>query len=287
MFWLLQTFLAFSTYAWVRLFYYAFKRWRFFQGWSYSAAVLFAGSLIGPAVLGPLALVFLISFVACHVLLYWLVASPTAEQLFEDIWEHRRGSYASERLRKIWLRLRQLAIDRAARDVASDDEKRVLFEMLDTGGNGVLDATEVGKWLRREGATLVMARQMVAYLRGRQIDFDVFERYIWNLFERRIRDAGMLGRLKPQSRLQGQLDEESQAKLVFDQLDLDRSGQISTFELWLLLTEWDLPEEDVEKCVREFGNEQNEIDFSVFYTQMRPIWRFAFCDVIARPFRNA
>jgi Ca2+-binding EF-hand superfamily protein len=280
-FWLIQTFLTFSIYAWVRMFYYAFQRWNLFLGWRYSTAVLFAGVLIAPAVLGPLAVIFLISFIAMYVLLYWLVMWPSRDEFLDDIMEHRRGTYRSAKLDRIWRRLRS-----SARKVGAGDEPRSeseqaleIFQILDTDSDGILEAEEIRRVMLQERVSLKFVDEFVYYLQGQEINFEVFKNYIWSF--------GILSRLKPSEQPRPNATHEEQAQIVFDQLDLDHSESIAAFELRMLLTEWDLPERDIDDCIKKYGNAEREIDFATFQNKLSPIWKFAYRDVIARPLQSS
>ena len=280
-FWLVQTFLTFSIYAWVRIFYLAFWRWRLFGTWSYSTAVLFAGVLIAPAVLGPLAVLFLVSFIALYVLSYWLVMRPSRDELLDNLMEHRRGTYGSARLRRVWQAFRQQVADgNGSSDELSDMEQaRAVFRMLDTDGSGRLDVDEIRKALREAETATKFVDLFVDYLNGKQIDFEFFWRRLWNF--------GVLRRLSARQPSHPANTSDDQARVVFDQLDLDGSGHIGVFELWILLTEWDLPASDVDECIDKYGDPSGEISLTTFRDCLRPIWRFAYYDVIARPLQEA
>jgi Ca2+-binding EF-hand superfamily protein len=276
-FWLTQTFLAYSIYAWVRVFYYVFHRWNLFLGWRYSTAVLFAGFVIAPAILGPLAGIFLISFIALYALLYWIVIRPSYDRFLDDIMEHRRGTYRSEKLNRIWHKLRSSVPEVGPNDEPPSEVEhaRVVFQILDTDGDGILEADELRRVLLREHAPAKLVDDFLHYLNGREITLEVFRKYIWNF--------GVLQRLKPSRYARSDSTAEERAQLVFEQLDLDGSGSIAAFELRMLLTEWDLTEGDVDACIKKYGNKEREIDFETFQKRLSPIWEFAYRDVVAKP----
>lgn len=277
-FWLIQTFLAFSVYAWVRLFYYAFQRWKLFTGWSYTTAVLMAGVFVGPAILGPLAPAWLLLAVLLFVFLFWLIEAPTREQLLDNLLEHRRGIFHAQRLQRVWQRLKRRAEALAACSADEMSVEQAMFEILGGANDSQLSAVEIGQCMLQEGADPTLVGHVIEYLQQAEIDFETFRQKIWNLFEVRL-NGGMRERLQARGTV-GTRTPKEQAELVFDQLDIDGSGEINTFELRLLLLEWDLPSTDVHDFIQRHGASRQGIRFDSFYQSMKPVWQFAFHDRI-------
>lgn len=79
------------------------------------------------------------------------------------------------------------------------------------------------------------------------------------------------------------LTREQRARLVFDRLDSDQSGAISSAELGDLLVSWGLPRTDAAACLREVDRgaaADGKIDFREFYEGLAPVWEFA-CAIVA------
>jgi len=72
---------------------------------------------------------------------------------------------------------------------------------------------------------------------------------------------------------------EQQAKFIFNHLDLDSSGMLELAEIELLLMEWGMDAEEVERYLKKFGGADGKIDFQEFYTGMKPVWRFGFSEI--------
>lgn len=274
-FWLIETFLAFSIYAWVRMFYFAFRRLRLFNGWVYSIAVLAAGVIIAPAVLGPSAILFLVAFIVLFVVLHRLILQPSRDELLEFMVEHRRDTYLSGKLRRQLDRVKLAATvpnrdeclsDRAASDVA--------FDALDTDKNEIVTADELKNFLNKAVIPEWIIDGLISSLREKEISREYFYEHVWTFgIARRIGTDELQKTSNPKER----------ARIVFDVLDLNDNNVISLFEFGLLLMEWDLPPRDVERCMQKYGDDNGVISFDQFFNRLKPIWEFAYRDVIARP----
>jgi len=71
------------------------------------------------------------------------------------------------------------------------------------------------------------------------------------------------------------VDEKGQAKLVFDNLDIDASGYIELWELETLLLNWGVSINDAKKFLGEFDDGDGRVSFEEFYLHMRRIWEYA------------
>ena len=276
-FWLTQTFLTFSIYAWVRLFYLAYRWSGIFKPWEYSAAVLSAGVTVAPAVLGPCSVLFLTSFVLLYVVLYWLILRPSPEEIAAWTVEHRRRSDTDDQRIQTWKLARlKAATGLGDRDGMNDKQRaRKVFEVLDTDANGLLGRDEVERVFVQWDVSKSLIAEFMQH--HGEVDFDSFYRHLWNFDD-------VVGRLHKEKPLRGRRPEDDpRALAVFQRIDFDDSGSISMWELRMLLRQWNLPERDLQDCVQKYGNQRGEIDFGVFQDSMSPIWRFAFYDVIDRP----
>ena len=79
----------------------------------------------------------------------------------------------------------------------------------------------------------------------------------------------------------GAKSERDKAQVVFQQVDLDKDGQLTRHELKPLLTEWGLPESEVKRYLDRFDTDHdNAISFDEFFTNMKPVWQFIYYDVV-------
>lgn len=277
-FWLVQTYLIFSVYAWVRFFYFAFKKLRLFDGWAYSVAVLSAGATMAPAVLGPAAILFLVSYVLLYLVGYWLIWQPQRHEVLEYLTEHRRETYFGGKLKRLLDRAKSNSGVPNLNEYMSDRERaEATFEEMDTDNDGILTVDELSQHLSAANVPKWMVDGLIGSLKTKEIPRQEFFDRIW-----RYGLAREIGSLEATR----QSDPRERAALIFRQLDLDRDGFISGFELAVLLLEWDLPPSDVEKCLIKYGGSDNKISSDEFYKTLKPIWNFAYCDVVLRALRN-
>lgn len=91
--------------------------------------------------------------------------------------------------------------------------------------------------------------------RGGQLDFDTFHRSVWNLASRSAIDWS-----EPSLRyadLAKITDPRRQARLVFDCIDLDKSGVLESFELSELLVKWGCHHAEVATYISNFDQDGN------------------------------
>jgi len=275
-FWLYNTFLAFNIYTWVRVFYFAFCKLKLLEGSRYTVAVLCAGAMMGPAVLGPAAILFLFAFICVFDVIYWLLFRKTHEfSLF--LKERQRNTYHSEELRQVWVRLKLAGLTGDVNDLSDKEKAKKLFDTYDKDDSGLLSADEIETVLKEWDVSETFRNGLVKYLTKKGgVDFDRFYRYLWCL--------GNTSWLQQQD-ARNLTTPKQKAEFIFDLIDLDDSGRIEAFELKTLLFAWGLPEEDVEECLKHYGPDL-EIDFDEFFEKMSPIWKFAYYDVIGLPLQK-
>ena len=273
-FWLVQTFLTFSIYAWVRLYYFVFKRLRLFDGWGYTASVLAAGVTIAPAVLGPAAILFLVTFVVLFLVLYWLIWDSTRAEILEYMTEHRRETYVSGKLRRRLDAVKSTAtIPNQNENRTEQDAAYLAFATLDVDRDGFVTADELRAFLVEERVPEWLVNGLVELLKQPKFSREEFHERIWNFGAARKIGA---------TEMESAVTADQKAKAVFDQIDLNGDGFINSFELGLLLMEWDLPPRDVELCLQKYAGTDGRISPDQFRERLKPIWRFAYSDVIAR-----
>eukprot|EP00747_Dinoflagellata_sp_TGD_P073978 gnl/TRDRNA2_/TRDRNA2_158138_c0_seq3.p1 gnl/TRDRNA2_/TRDRNA2_158138_c0~~gnl/TRDRNA2_/TRDRNA2_158138_c0_seq3.p1 ORF type:complete len:326 (-),score=66.15 gnl/TRDRNA2_/TRDRNA2_158138_c0_seq3:86-1063(-) len=73
-----------------------------------------------------------------------------------------------------------------------------------------------------------------------------------------------------------QLTREGLARVVFEELDEDSSGQVEMHELSRVLVAWGLPAAEADSVMRENDtNGDGRLNFEEFYQNMAPVWEFA------------
>ncbi len=164
-----QTFLALHIYVWVRFFYVAFRVLDLFQGARYTSAIITAGMVIIPAILGPTGPLVGFGFILAYILLYRGIFRPGADEYRAMIRELEMDSLLPRTTKPTIVPAR------------TDRERaRVVFTHIDLDGNGAIDAGELAQLLAEWG---LPAEDVDASLRAvgvagdddaRQIPFDVF-----------------------------------------------------------------------------------------------------------------
>lgn len=276
-FWLINTFLVLSTYVWCRVFYFVFTVLGIFRDNLYSASILSAGVLILPSVLGASGNLFFILFILVYNVLYKLIMKPTAAEWISWTRENERQTLIDEDAKNLWLS-NNLSIN--SNEVDEQTVAASVFAQLDTNKDGNLDKGEL-KILWQEWQ---VPDSFIDTFIARNPDLDEFsfaEFYekIWQI--KGVKERLTKESLKLECLSKGKnISDEEKARLIFDQIDIDRSGHIDNFELKILLLEWGLPSIEVEEYIKKYDrNKDFQISFEEFF-EMRPIWSFGYSDII-------
>ncbi|MEM7119040.1 MAG: EF-hand domain-containing protein [Chloroflexota bacterium] len=270
--WLLNTYLVLNIYVWVRIFYTVYSYIGLFKDSLYSVAILTAGIILIPAVLGPAGNFAAVGFTLWYVILYKLIMQPDAEGLQALVAERTRFSLINQDVKALWQQDKVAAANVGNAAQQSDRElARTVFDQLDLDHSGYLDNDEVARILVEWEASPSFVDAFMTRTAGSdsQLDFDEFYRHVWSI-----------GTIRSRLELQTSLDENasthSKAEAVFNQLDLDQSGFLDVFELQMLLLEWGLPLDEVDAYIAKYDDGDGKISFDEFFSHMKPIWEFGF-----------
>jgi Ca2+-binding EF-hand superfamily protein len=252
--WATNTFLVFNVYAWVRVYFLAFERLELFRANQYTLAVLAAGSTLVPAVFGPLAFLFVATFVGADVLLHRVLGDRAAGDFAERIRERARDAYVHP--------------DLAAGSAGQSDPAGVrrAFAALDADGDGVLTRVELEGELARRGVPTELVRALLErHVVADTVSLDIFERHFWSIGAVRARGF----------RRDKVLDAAARARAIFCLMDHDCDDRISRLELQLLLLEWGLPASEVDRYFDACDRDRDGVvSFDEFFTSMSPVWSF-------------
>lgn len=270
--WLVNTFLVFNVYVWCRIFYFVFDLLELFPDSRYSAAILAAGVLVSPAVLGPIGPAAVAGFVGLYILLYLLLVRPSRERVLELCREKRRETLVHREIREIF---EEAGEDPRRFPEADRKAAQAWFERLDDDRDGALALEEVERLLASWNVPDELVHAFIRKYAGQsgRINFHRFYNCFWHVGSVRER-ARASGALPPPA------DDRERARQIFDQLDIDRSGHIELFELQLLLLEWGLPPDEVGRYAARFDNGDHRFSFDEFYTKMRPLWDYASKEIL-------
>jgi Ca2+-binding EF-hand superfamily protein/uncharacterized membrane protein len=268
---LLTTFLMLHIYVWCRVFVYIFRAFNAFNGYHYTCSIMLSGALLFPYALGPIgnyAFLF-IAFVYC--LLEAFLSGKSGRDLARKLFvEHERYALLSHDSLNEWK-------ETVTKNAGLDNDERMareVFDAHDTNKSGKLGINELSKLINAMPVPdHVVAKVMAnADVSGDgSLSFDEFYRFVW--------DYGTVKqRLGKKPKAEQPVSPREQARLVFDMLDVDRSGFIEVAELEMLLTQWGMPEGEADSYLQGYGHEQ-KIHFDIFYKDMKPIWSFAIVEV--------
>jgi Ca2+-binding EF-hand superfamily protein len=77
------------------------------------------------------------------------------------------------------------------------------------------------------------------------------------------------------------ISDREKAHMIFSQLDIDRSGFLEFFEIQTLLLEWGLPDLEAQQYLTQYDDSgDKKFSFEEFFENMRPIWLFAFSNIL-------
>ncbi|TAG94898.1 MAG: EF-hand domain-containing protein [Oscillatoriales cyanobacterium] len=276
-FWLINTFLVLSTYVWCRVFYFVFTVFGLFKDNLYSASILAAGVLILPSVLGASGNLFFILFVLGYNALYKLIMNPTAAEWISWTKESQRQTLIDEDARELWIS-NNLSIN--SDEVDDQTIAAAVFAQLDTDKTGSLDKVELRTlWHEWQVPDSFINTFLARNTDSNEFSFDEFYKKIWQI--KGVKQRLQTETLKVECLTKGKnISNEEKCRLIFEQIDIDRSGYIDEFELKILLLEWGLPSTEVDEYMEKYDeNKDLKISFEEFF-KMYPVWSFAYSDII-------
>jgi Ca2+-binding EF-hand superfamily protein len=276
-FWLINTFLVLSIYVWCRVFYFVFSVFGLFKDNLYSAAILAAGVLILPSVLGIAGNLFFILFVLGYNALYKLIMNPTPAEWMSWTKESQRQTLIDEDARQLWIN-NNLSINPDELD--DQAVAAAVFAQLDINETGTLDKVELKLlWEEWQVPDCFIDDFLARKTDSNQFNFTDFYEKFWQI--NGVKERLKQETLKLECLSKGKnISNEEKCRLIFNQIDIDRSGYIDNFELKTLLLEWGLPSNEVQEYMIKYDEDKDlKISFAEFL-KMRPVWSFAYSDII-------
>lgn len=266
--WLERTWMALQAYAFVRIYGMLINVSGTFKDSIYTVSVLAAGATITPFILGPSGPASILIIVLIYLGFYKLIMKAEGQH-WQDLFEEKeRRSLIDPNMRNLWV-AKHLS---SALSGSSVENAKVVFSHLDKNNSGSLSMEEVQQLLSEWGASADFKHAFFHHYGDKKgIDFHTFLSTIWisGRMQEQLTDAAASSIKVP----------EQQAKFIFNHLDLDSSGKLELAEIELLLMEWGMDAEEVERYLKKFGGADGKIDFQEFYTGMKPVWRFGFSEI--------
>ena len=266
-FWLTNTFLIFNVYVWCRIYLYFFDWLRLFEPMKYTVSILAASTTLLPALLGPATLLVPVVFIGTYVVLYRFLYITSPEEYRDFVRERARDSAINSELMGL-----------LEHDVNPEEDERLarqFFQSLASNGDKHLTSADISRGL----LGLRIPKDAVEHFVSRQVqneplDFTQFRDKVWS-----VRDIRRRAVISVAAR--GAKSERDKAQVVFQQIDLDKDGRLAKFELKPLLTEWGLPESEVQRYLNRFdADHDGAISFDEFFHGMKRVWQFIYYDVV-------
>jgi len=260
--WLERTYIALMTYSYFRIYYYIFLKLKVFLGSQYTVSFLMSGATLMPLLFGGPGVIFAVAIMGLYLVFYKIFYAPSPSEWNDLFEEKERFSLLDGNLRKQWLALN---VTSDANDTA-DDLARKAFDQLDTDKSGTLSREEVEKLLETWGASERLQDSFFYHYGDRtSIGFGAFVSTFW-LGDRTI-DVAVKSTTT---------DLHEQATIVFEHLDIDKSGFLEAPEIEMLLLEWGMDLYEARRYMKKFAGEDAKISLEEFETQLKPIWRFGY-----------
>ena len=266
-YWVMNTFLVLNTYAYVRLLMFMFNIFGVFKHSHYTASVLIAGLIIFTAVLGSSASLILFFYIALYIVVNKFIFNLSKHELRELWIEKTRIGFINQQKKNEWI-LKSFASEP---DLSKPLDTKLLtdiFNTLDKNKNGYLEPAELEDLLKVWGVSSEGFNPIKSYI-TEQLDFNSFCKIV--KIVNSMSDFLRLIEKDPNH------TDRDKAKVVFDQLDFDKSGYIDQLELELLLLEYGLPKHEAKKYMKRFDdNKDSQISFEEFFSNLRPLWNFIY-----------
>ena len=279
---LIYEYVILHTYAWVRVSYSMLRTLKAFEGYEYSVAILIAGFISLPAVLGTGSnLLFLAIPVSFSFFLEPLLKTYGLISWDDSRMEAMRDRISADR-RKELAAARAMAMKSGfgAQDgeSADTDEARALsvFKYYDKDSNGDLEIAELGPLIADLGlnqADVIKNLDTWDIDRSGTISFAEFYRHIWhyNSKEELAHQRGQSAISKGNATL----SKEDRAKIIFDAIDVDGSGKLEVEELTSLLRVWGVPPRDAELSIQQHDVDgDGKIDLQEFTTKFGDVYDY-------------
>ncbi|KAF9905650.1 hypothetical protein EC991_001480 [Linnemannia zychae] len=292
-YYLLSTYLTVHIYAWSRVFFALYYRFKLFEGHRFSAAMLTSGTLLVPSVLGLHGNILLLLFVlAFDGILrskttpeFWtswttehpreLAADPEKKVVLEALVTAAEVANAVESLsiddpKDRYSRICATVMTANTRNTSPREKAFAVFRAIDVNRDNELSVAEFKDFL-------VACGMSPHGTEGRLLLEGLFQ-------DRKVATAGDFCTWFTKSWIHSSSitvprlpsTPRGQAKLVFEALDADGSGSLDLVELQTLLTSWGLPPGEAMGYLKSHDKDQSgTIDFQEFYSSMGTVWKFA------------
>ncbi|KAF9179343.1 hypothetical protein BGZ51_006994 [Haplosporangium sp. Z 767] len=292
-YYLLSMYMTVHIYAWSRVFFALYYRFKLFEGHRFSAAMLTSGMLLVPSVLGLRGNVILLSVVlVADIFLrmtndnqFWLswttenpreLASAPEKKIFLEALitaaevSNSVNALTTKDSKERFAHICATVLTANARNLSPREKARVVFRAIDTNQDNELSVAEFKDFLLTCGISqFEMEDKMMLDSLFSEKKVATFDEFCSWFTQNWIHSNSITIPRMPST-------PRGQAKLVFDTLDSDSSGFLDVAELEHLLVSWGLPANEAAGYLKTLDKDGNgNIDFDEFYRHMGTVWKFA------------
>ncbi|KAF9356276.1 hypothetical protein BGX34_010008 [Mortierella sp. NVP85] len=289
---LLSTYMTVHIYAWSRVFFALYYRFKLFENHRFSAAMLTSGMLLVPSVMGLYGNIMLLTGVLTTATIlrltkshdFWvswttehpreLASAPEKKVVLEALIAAAEIAHSVEALsekapKDRYAHICSKVMSANVRNQTPRDKAYTVFKAIDVDHNNELSVEEFTDFLMACGIKqdeMDGALMLNSLFEGNKVvTFKEFNAWFTkNWIHSNSHSIPHLPRTP-----------RGQAKLVFDILDSDSSGVLSLDELEHLLVSWGLPANEAAGYLKNVDKDaSNGVDFDEFYQHMETIWKF-------------
>ena len=234
----------------------------------YSITIFLAGLTMAPLILGPAGVILVILALSLNLELIkgWNNVNEFHPAFIKLLDESNRHQIVDPNARFKFTGIADLSKLSKEEDLKA---ARAAFNEIDTNKSGFIDQHEIVELTRNWNITPTVLTFLLSTMKKNknQLAFEQFYRHVWHI-------SDINKPLKPPSSVTSDIEK---AKLVFDTLDIDSSGNIDVGELASLLVQWGCPDSEVSSYLRNYDtNNDGVFDFDEFYIHFKPVWRFGY-----------
>ncbi|KAG0035638.1 hypothetical protein BGZ82_005196 [Podila clonocystis] len=292
-YYLMSTYMTVHIYAWSRVFFALFYRFKLFESHRFSAAMLTSGMLLIPSVIGIHGnIMLLIGVVICNIALrycnsheFWVswttehpreLASAPEKKLVLDtlitaaVVAHNVDELKVKDPKDRCTHIYHKIMSANVRHSTPRSKAEIVFRAIDVNHDNELSVSEFKDFVSACGIQtqdLEYTLLLESLFQNRKVttldDFCAWFTKNWI-----HTNTVSIPRMPRTGR--------GQAKLVFETLDSDSSGHLDVEELEHLLVSWGLPANEAAGYLKQCNKDSsNRIDFVEFYNNMPTVWKFA------------
>jgi Ca2+-binding EF-hand superfamily protein len=286
---IIGTILIQSIYVYCRVFYFVLAKFNIFTANRYTVSILVSGLILLPAAtqsyLSNIVLLFWILVI--NMLVYAYVYCVGEQYFLQNYWhvENHRETFGkhAEFTQKMAVQANIHSADdlkssgilanilEAHENTTLPEQARKVWNQIDANGDGKITKEEFAVHLSKfgmEADQIQKEMKLLDTLFGNlnHMDYHIFYRWFC---------GGRIASKQFAQALPVPKDEKDQARLIFDNLDIDSSGYLEIWELETLLLNWGVSPSDAKIFLKSFDDGDNRVSFDEFYRNMKRIWKYA------------